>query len=45
MYYWVVQGDGLIEFIIMRILEALFIPLRILQAIAGGPGVYGTYYN
>lgn len=42
MYTWVVQGSDWFEFIFFRILEVLLIPVRILQAIAGGPGTYGT---
>lgn len=42
MYTWIVQGSDYVEFILIRILEVILIPIRILQAIAGGPGTYGT---
>lgn len=42
MYTWIVQGSDYVEFILFRILEVILIPIRILQAIAGGPGVYGN---
>lgn len=42
MYTWIVETEDWMSFILVRVLEVFLIPVRIIQAIVGGPGTYGT---